>query len=106
MQKHLKTGMTLAIISGALGLLWGILIFANLDYAYFRTIVLTVGIVEVVLGLVSVLCGLLAARFQSWGLALAGAIVGIFTFFPTAVAAIIVLGLGKKAGRQPAPVSA
>ena len=102
MKNYAKISGILILISGILGVLWGILLLVNLKYAYIWQVVLAGGIIELVLGLFCVVTGLLAMRQKAWGLALAGGILGIFTFFPTAVAAIVLLSLGKGEFRQAA----
>jgi ABC-type sulfate transport system permease component len=92
-----KIGGILVVISGLLGVLWGILLLVNLQYAYIWAVPLAGGIIELALGLFCVVTGgLIIYRSRFWGLALAGSIVGVFTFFPTAIAAIVLLALVKK----------
>jgi hypothetical protein len=98
--KKISIGGILVVISGLLGVLWGILLLANLQYAYIWQVPLAGGIIELVLGLFCVAAGgLILYRPRFWGLALAGAIVGIGAFFPTAIAAIVLLALGRKPQR-------
>jgi ABC-type sulfate transport system permease component len=96
MNKNSRIGGILAIISGGLGILWGILLLANLQYAYLWGIVLAGGILQIIGGIICIVGGYVSMQHKLWGLALFGAIVGIFTFFPTAVAAIVLIVLGKK----------
>ncbi|NLG95745.1 MAG: hypothetical protein GX491_00135 [Chloroflexi bacterium] len=103
MNKQYQIGRILVIISGALGLLWAALIFANLQFAYWQGIVLTIGIVQAVFGLFTLLSGVFSTRPSVWGLGLAGSITGIFTFFPTAVAAIIFVALSRRPAQATAP---
>lgn len=96
MDKKFRTGTILAIVSGALGILWGILLFSNLQYAYLRNIVLLGGIFEMVAGIFTVVISYFGLKQKIWGLAIAGSITGLFTFFPTAIAAIVFVSIGKK----------
>ena len=102
MNGNSKAGGILILISGVLGIIWGILIFINLQYAYLWEFVLVGGIIELILGIFTVVAGSFAVKQNLWGLALAGALAGIFTFFPTAVAAIILISLGRKEFKQTA----
>jgi uncharacterized membrane protein HdeD (DUF308 family) len=96
MDKQFKTGAILAIITGGLGVLAGIVIFANLHFAYLWAIVLAVAIWETALGLFSAVAGAFALKDRIWSLALAAAVVGILVFFPTGIAAVVFLGVGHK----------
>ncbi len=95
MNKLSKTAGILSIISGLFGILWGILLLANTNHAHWWAVVLAGGIIQLILGLLCLISGLLARKQKAWGFALTGGILGIFTFFPTAIAAIILLFLGK-----------
>lgn len=104
MDKNFRIGGILAIISGVLSILLGILIFANLHYAYLRNIVLVVGIFVTILGVFSAVAGYFSLKYKVWGLALAAAIIGVFPVFPTGIAAIVFVSLGRK-GFQPVAAS-
>jgi hypothetical protein len=95
MNNKSKIAGVLSIIAGCLGVLWAILIFANLGYAYFMGIMLSLGIIQIVLGSIGIIGGYFAIKNKYWSLALAGAIAGIFTFFPIAIASIILICLGE-----------
>jgi hypothetical protein len=53
------------------------------------------GIFSLILGVLGIIGGIFSIKRKAWGLALAGAIAGVFTFFPTGVAAIIYVAMGK-----------
>lgn len=97
MDKKLKTGAILTIITGGLGILAGIVLFAILQYAYWWNIVLAGAIFELVLGILTAVGGALALKNQDWSLGLGAAVVGILVFFPTSIAALVFLGIGGKA---------
>jgi hypothetical protein len=60
-----------------------------------QVIYAVIGIFLLVLGILGIVGGIFSIRRKAWVLALAGAIAGIFTFFPTGVAAIIYIAMGK-----------
>lgn len=97
MDNKMKTGAILTIISGVLGIVWGIALLSITQYANWWWVDLGGGVIELVLGLFVTVAGIFALNKKTWGLGLAGAIVGIFTFFPTAIAAIVYDGLARKA---------
>jgi hypothetical protein len=96
MNKKSKIAGILTIITGAFGLLWGVLLLTNLQYSYYWGVNLFGGVVEVLFGLFVIVCGYLTYNRKAWGLGLAGAIAGFGTFFPTTIAAIVLLSLGKQ----------
>jgi hypothetical protein len=95
MNNKSKIAGILSIIAGCLGILWAILIFANLGYAYFMAFMLSLGIIQIVLGSLGIVGGYFAIKNKYWGLALAGSIAGLFTFFPLSIASIILICLGE-----------
>ncbi len=60
-----------------------------------QTIYLVYGIICLILGVLGIIGGVFSIRRKAWGLALAGAIAGVFTFLPAGVAAIIFVVMGK-----------
>ena len=61
------------------------------------------GIVGLFLSVFVIIAGVSATRRKAWGLGLAGSIVGVFTFFPTAIPAIIFMALAKPEFSAPVP---
>jgi hypothetical protein len=55
----------------------------------------TFGVVLALLGVLGIVGGVYAIQKKYWGLGLAGAIAGIFTFFPCGIAAIVIIALAK-----------
>jgi hypothetical protein len=53
------------------------------------------GIVGILLSVFVIVAGAMATRRKAWGLGLAGSIVSVFLFFPTAIPAIIFMALAK-----------
>jgi hypothetical protein len=116
-------GGVCAIASGA----WGVMTFlgallAALMFGYFniasvpsmyqmpRDMTAVMAIVYLVcavfaaaLAAVNIVGGIWALRRKKWGLALAGAIAGVFTFFPTGVAAVVLLAMAREEFDQVAP---
>ena len=104
----------LTIISGAFGILWlggswlSIYMFRfMLSSSYYNPIpdefytlmdlmYLSYGIFGAVLGILGIIGGIFSLKKQHWGLALTGAIAGVITFFPTGIAAIVLLSMGTE----------
>jgi hypothetical protein len=117
MQNYSKVGGILSIVAGGLGclgsagfVLLAILfsIFATGDvyyHDYYNSPDFTfniLGVVYAIIGVIGILVSVLAIvggvyglKKKHWGLALAGAIAGIFTFFPCGVVAVIFTAMGK-----------
>lgn len=117
MTNNSKIGGILAIVSGAVGILYVFLfIFLICFFAFmitstdpgafndpagqavFRFMAFLYGGMGVLFAIASVLAiigGVYALKKKHWGLALAGAICGSFTFSPAGIAAIIFVILGK-----------
>jgi uncharacterized membrane protein HdeD (DUF308 family) len=96
----------LLIITGVLGIVWGILLLVNLQFAYLWGFNLALAIVELVFGIIAIVGGVFAILHKNWNMTMTGAILGIFTFFPTAIAAIVLLILDKKMFRAAAAAPA
>ena len=114
-----KTGGILTIISGGVGVLGSLLVFAviplirtamadpeiqdpNLTAAEIEMAIdLTVGmmaffgIAGLLLSVFAIVAGVFAVRRKVWGLGLAGAIVSLLVFFPTGVPALIFTAMAK-----------
>ena len=128
MQNKSQLGGILSIISGAFGIIGFIVMIAMiLFFRYiinsptfgdvgsnvqepFRIVFLIYGIMGLVLliiGTIGIVGGIYAIKKRLWGLALAGAICGIITFFPTGViATIFVAQAQKEFSPSPNPVDA
>jgi hypothetical protein len=112
-------GGILAIIAGALAVLGGLLLIAvtpviqeyinenpgeYYEYADFIAVFYIVcGIIGVILGGLGVAGGTLAITRKSFGMALTGAIAGIFTFLPLGIAATVLMAMAKDEFNKPAP---
>lgn len=118
MNKYATIGGVLSIVSGALGILSGLVIIAfalffkwflmfgnTYDYEsemiaeQMSTLVAVIyGIMGgfwVILGVLALIGGIYALRKKLWGLALAGAIGGLFTTFPIGIVAVIFTAMAK-----------
>jgi hypothetical protein len=60
-----------------------------------QAIYVVMGIFSLVFGILGIVGGIFSLRRKIWVLALVGAIVSIFTFFPAGVAAVIYIAMGK-----------
>lgn len=123
MSNYAKVGGILSIIAGVLGVIWllGMAFLAlaiqvappesfynyNTPYYYstpsseemktfLSGLFLVMGLVPGALGALSILGGVFALGRKHWGWALAGAIGGIFLFFPLGVPATIFVSMGKR----------
>ncbi len=123
-----QTGGILTIISGGVGLLGSLLAFAlipmirtamldpefqdpNLTAAEMELaidfavgFIVFLGIIGLALSVFTIVAGVMATRRRAWGLGLAGAIVSLFLFFPTGVAAIILMAQARPEFQPPAPL--
>jgi hypothetical protein len=111
MENKSQVAGILSIISGALGVLgmaWMLIVIRvmrvileqdpTVPHEFFRimTIVyLGIGIVLTLIGILGIIGGVFAIKRKYWGLALAGAIASVFTFFPCGIAAIIIISMAK-----------
>ena len=114
MSNKAQIGGILEIIAGVLGVLGGLLLFSFIpllnflltetSYAYdlttdmyelMATFYGFLGAIGVILGALSIVGGVFSIKNKLWGLALAGAIAGIFTVFPLGIAAIILVSMSK-----------
>jgi hypothetical protein len=104
----------LTIISGAIGVLWlaGAWLCVYMVRIMFRSPVygpmpdeflnlmsafyLGWGIIGAAAGIIGIAGGIFALKRRHWGWALAGAIIGVITFFPTGIAALVLLSMGKE----------
>jgi hypothetical protein len=108
MSKHTKPK-----IAGILQLIWGVPVVICFIYVFIYAMIeiakhgglhsghfgLEMGLwftgVALPFGILSVLGGIYALKRKKWGLVLAGAIAGIFLFWPISVAAIVMTILSK-----------
>jgi hypothetical protein len=120
MNNNSQIGGILSIISGAIGVLGAIvlLFFTTLFGAIFTdpyfgisdgTEVLpliaavygAIGVVLLIFSVVAIIGGVYALKKRLWGMALAGAICGLLSFWPTGIAAIILISIGKNEFNKP-----
>ena len=114
MQKSTVGGI-LSIVSGALGLVGGLItlmvtLFASTYdfYVYadsslteeqLRTLVTVIyggaTVFALVVGVLAIIGGIFAIQRKHWGWSLAGAIASIFTFLPLGIAAVILVAMGR-----------
>jgi hypothetical protein len=111
MENKSQVAGILSIISGAFGILgmaWMLIVIrvvkavVELDptvpYGFFRIMTLFylgIGVVLTIIGILGIVGGVVALKRKCWGLALAGAIASIFTFFPCGVAAVVIISMAK-----------
>lgn len=113
MQYKAQIAGILTIIAGGFGILWLVgawlglymvmYMFSNPYYGdlprefftMMNAMYLSYGVFGAVLGILGIIGGIFALKRKRWGWALAGAIAGVITFFPTGVAAIILLSMGR-----------
>jgi hypothetical protein len=114
--RHTLAG-ALSIVSGALGIIRGILIvvfmvfflkiFSNpslmpgaqqLPEEFFILMVAVysvMGLIMVLIGILGIIGGIYSLKRKNWGIALAGSIAGSISFYPCGIAAVIFVCLGK-----------
>ena len=115
MQNKSSIAGILTIISGAFGILWlggsWLSIYMvkymfssplygpappDAFYKMMTAMYLSYGVVGAILGILGIIGGIFAIKKQHWGWALTGTIAGIITFFPTGIAAIVLLSMGRE----------
>jgi hypothetical protein len=81
--------------------------YGNMDISSFIVVVCIIsGVICGILGIISIIGGAMALKKNNWGLALAGSICGILSFFPTGIPAVIFTAIGKPEFDKPiAPIS-
>jgi len=116
MNNNARIGGIISIISGAFGLVhfaislffififnW---IFTQVSYPYHEAPPVdiftfmgvfygAIGLFLLLIGVLGIVGGVFILRKRRWGLALAGAIAGTFTFFPVGIPAIISVAMAK-----------
>ena len=109
-----QIGGILTIISGALGVIGGLFTYllipffneiiqqdpASFDYtsgelSFLNGIFILGGTITLLLGVLAIIGGIFSVRRKVWGMALTGAIAGIFTFLPLGIASVILVSMGK-----------
>jgi len=116
MQKATVGGI-LSIVSGALGVLGGLILlmialagtsFFNSRVFYDVTVAdervfhfvvaiyAVMGIIGLIVGALAIVGGVFSIQRKRWGWALAGAIASVFAFFPTGIAAVILVAMGQQ----------
>jgi len=120
MNNNSQIGGILSIVSGAIGVLGAIVLFlfttlfgAIFTDPYFgvsdgtevlpflATIYGGMGVILLVFSVVAIIGGVYAIKKKLWGMALAGAICGLLSFWPTGIAAIILISIGKNEFNKP-----
>jgi hypothetical protein len=119
MNRYATVGGVLSIVSGAFGILSGLamivfaLIFSWLvsftdSYTYNSGVMTAeelgnimgviygvIGGFVLIIGIMALIGGIFAVRRKVWGLALAGAIASVMTFFPVGVVAVVFTSMAK-----------
>jgi hypothetical protein len=101
----------LNLVSGGMGILFGLYLialgvffvsamFGSFGYpgspmSFMTVIYVVLGIITIGCSIVCIVGGVFALKRKHWGWALAGAITGVFAFFPCGIAAIIFAVMGK-----------
>jgi len=75
------------------------------DYAILVGVYGTMAVFFVIVGILGIVGGILALRKRHWGLALAAAIAGTFSFFPCGIAAIVFTAMSKDEFNFTVPVN-
>jgi hypothetical protein len=129
MQNNARIGGILSIISGAFGVFWLLIIllvsFISLwaysepntffdsgtpqeAFTFFVIFYIILGGFYTLVGVMAIVGGVFALRKKNWGVALAGAIAGVITFFPCGIPALIFTALAKpefNVTQHPAPTA-
>jgi hypothetical protein len=121
MENKYQVAGILSIISGALGVLgmaWMFLairvmrvmleVDPTVPSEFFRIMTIFyvgIGIVMAIIGILGIVGGIFAIKRKYWGLALAGAIASIFTFFPCGIAAVVIISMAKPEFNVPKLIS-
>jgi hypothetical protein len=123
MQKYATVAGILSIVSGGIGILWGLfwtafsIFFSVVSTGLFSmpgitppppevfpffqffsliwTLYIVMGVITVLLGIVGIIGGVFALKKRHWGWALAGAIASVIAFFPCGIAAVIMISLAQ-----------
>jgi hypothetical protein len=120
MNNNSQIGGILSIVSGAIGVLGAIVLFffttlfgAIFTDPYFgvsdgtevlpfiATIYGGMGVILLIFSVVAIIGGVYALKKKLWGMVLAGAICGLLAFWPTGIAAIILISIGKNEFNKP-----
>jgi hypothetical protein len=121
MENKSQVAGILSIISGALGVLgmaWMFLairvmrvmleVDPTVPSEFFRIMTIFyvgIGIVMAIIGILGIVGGVFAIKRKYWGVALAGAIASIFTFFPCGIAAVVIISMAKPEFNVPKLIS-
>jgi hypothetical protein len=125
MNNDLKIGGILSIVSGILGILTAFMVvvfmiffgfivdqgsgFGNFPEEEMIIVLIVYGVMGlglVLLGILGIIGGAFALKGKYWGLALAGAIAGIFTFLPTGVLAVVFIAKSGSTKLPQTPIPA
>jgi hypothetical protein len=120
MNNNSQIGGILSIISGAIGVIGAffLLLFTTIFgfvftdpyfgvtdgtevLSFLATFYGGLGVILLIFSIVAIIGGVYAIKKRLWGMALAGAICGLLTFWPTGIAAIILISLGKNEFNKP-----
>jgi hypothetical protein len=115
---YAKTGGILSIVAGGLGclssmmmilfaILFGVFSNGNMyDNHYYdaspdnvliimMVIYVILGVLGIIVSVLAIVGGIYGIKKKAWGLALAGSIAGVLTFFPCGIVAVIFTAMGK-----------
>jgi hypothetical protein len=116
MQNYAKVGGILSIVAGGIGCLLALAVillavvlraYGGGTYFYdsyyvedqvflLMTIVYAAcGVIGLVISALAIVGGVFGIKRKNWGMALAGSIAGVLTFFPCGIVAVIFTALGK-----------
>ena len=122
MGNNARTAGILSIVAGAFGILsmGGMIFGVFMIQAMFREpffpheatppeeffslmigFYVAMGVFFALIGIFAIIGGVFAIKRSNWGLALAGSIAGLLTFFPCGIAAVILVSIGKEEFDRP-----
>jgi len=120
-----QIGGVLSIVAGALGVIGGLFMFLFVpiiniaiqtdptassftldELSVLNAIFIVSGVVAIILSALAITGGVFSIKKKSFGMALTGAIVSIFTVFPLGIAAVILISMGRNEFTKPeAPIA-
>jgi hypothetical protein len=89
MNRKQKSASVLSIITGCVALIIALILLVIIKYANWWGIVLFGVLAELAVAVLAIIAGTSAIKNNKWNFALLSAILGLFAFFPTAIASII-----------------
>jgi hypothetical protein len=123
-QNNAKIGGILSIVAGSMGCVSALFMIAFAFFMGFVTrgevyhgsyysaddvlnimmvVYVILGVIGIIISVLAIIGGIFSLRKKVWGLALAGAIAGVLTFFPCGVVAVIFTAMGKPEFELPPP---